>query len=141
MYGRSCCGWPGRTPENDTTTPEGTLWLALCTAPDEGADIAELMRVTGMSRATLYRHLAQHARAGRDPGQPPESRNRPYDNRPRPGQGRAKRRTSPKTNVVRVVLSDEPPRLTPGGATALLRILLKAYDRLAGNDTAQGGAE
>ena len=33
--------------------------------PDEGADIAELLRLTGMSRATLYRHLAQHAQAGR----------------------------------------------------------------------------
>ena len=50
--------------DHDTTTPEGALWLTLCTAPDEGADIAELLRLTGMSRATLYRHLAQHARAG-----------------------------------------------------------------------------
>ena len=32
--------------------------------PDDGAEIAELIRLTGMSRATLYRHLAQHARAG-----------------------------------------------------------------------------
>ena len=72
---------------------------------------------------------------------PPKSRNRPYDNRPKSGQGHAKRRTSPKTNVVRVVLPDEPPRLTPGAATALLRILLKAHDRLAENDTTQGGAE
>jgi S-DNA-T family DNA segregation ATPase FtsK/SpoIIIE len=57
---------PADAPDGyDTTTPEGALWLALCTAPDEGADIAELIRLTGMSRATLYRHLAQHARAGR----------------------------------------------------------------------------
>jgi hypothetical protein len=40
------------------------LWLALCTAPDEGAEIAELIRVTDMSRATLYRHLSQCARTG-----------------------------------------------------------------------------
>lgn len=59
-------GEPVGTPDDqDTTAPEGALWLALCTAPDEGAEIAELIRLTGMSRATLYRHLAQHARAGR----------------------------------------------------------------------------
>ena len=57
---------PGDAPEGyDTTTPEGALWLALCTAPDEGADIAELMRLSGMTRPTLYRHLAAHAHAGR----------------------------------------------------------------------------
>jgi DNA segregation ATPase FtsK/SpoIIIE-like protein len=57
-------GEPADTPDDPGTTPEGALWLALCTAPDEGADIAELLRLTGMSRATLYRHLAQQARAG-----------------------------------------------------------------------------
>ena len=57
---------PSDAPEGyDTTTPEGALWLALCTAPDEGADIAELMRLSGMTRPTLYRHLAAHADAGR----------------------------------------------------------------------------
>jgi S-DNA-T family DNA segregation ATPase FtsK/SpoIIIE len=55
----------GTPDDHDTTTPEGALWLALCTAPEEGADIAELIRLTAMSRATLYRHLAQHAQAGR----------------------------------------------------------------------------
>jgi hypothetical protein len=38
-----------------------------------------------------------------------------------------------------VVLPDEPPRLTPGAARALLRILLKAHDQL--NDSPQGAAE
>jgi FtsK/SpoIIIE family len=57
---------PGDAPEGyDTTTPEGALWLALCTAPDDGADIAELMRLSGMTRPTLYRHLAAHADGGR----------------------------------------------------------------------------
>ena len=51
--------------DSDTTTPEGSLWLALCTAPEEGADISELMRLSGMTRPTLYRHLAAHAQAGR----------------------------------------------------------------------------
>jgi hypothetical protein len=62
---------------------------------------------------------------------PPRSTNRPYDNRPRSGPDRAVRRTSPDANAVRVVLPDEPPRLTPGAATALLRILLKAAEGAA----------
>jgi hypothetical protein len=41
------------------------LWLALCLAPDEGTDVGELLRLTGMSRPTLYRRLAEHAKAGR----------------------------------------------------------------------------
>ena len=44
---------------------EDTLWLALCMAPEAGSDIAELLRLTGMSRPTLYRHLSQHAKSGR----------------------------------------------------------------------------
>ena len=38
---------------------------ALCLAPDEGTDVGELLRLTGMSRPTLYRRLAEHAKAGR----------------------------------------------------------------------------
>lgn len=72
---------------------------------------------------------------------PPKSRNRPYDNRPRSGPGRAARRPSPRENAVRVVLPDEPPRLTPGAAQALLRILIKAHDRLAAGGNPQGDAE
>jgi len=41
------------------------LWLALCTAPEEGTDVAELMRITGWKRTKLYRHLREHAEAGR----------------------------------------------------------------------------
>ena len=41
------------------------LWLVLCAAPEEGSDIAELMRITGWKRTKLYRHLRQHAEAGR----------------------------------------------------------------------------
>ena len=56
-------------PEPDTgeeaPTAEDTLWLALCMAPDEGTDVAELIQVTGMTRPTLYRRLAEHAKAGR----------------------------------------------------------------------------
>jgi hypothetical protein len=40
-----------------------------------------------------------------------------------------------------VILPDEPPRLTPGAARALLRILLKAYDQLADTGDQQGAAE
>ena len=73
--------------------------------------------------------------------EPHKSRNRPYDNRSRSRQGRAKRRTSPDEPAVRVVLPDEPPRLTPEAARVLLRILLKAHDRLVSTDSPQGGAE
>jgi hypothetical protein len=61
---------------------------------------------------------------------PPKTKNRPYDNRPRSGPGEAKRCTPPAANAVRVVVPREPPRLTPGAAAALLRILLKACDQL-----------
>jgi hypothetical protein len=60
---------------------------------------------------------------------PHKSRTRPYDNRPRSGPGHAKRSTD--TSTVRVALPDEPPRLTPGAAQALLRILLKAAEGAA----------
>jgi FtsK/SpoIIIE family len=46
-------------------TPEGALWAALHAAGGEGADIAELMRASGMTRPTLYRHLSQLSRDGR----------------------------------------------------------------------------
>ena len=59
-------GEPEDTPDAyEPTTQEDALWVALCDAPDEGADIAELMRASGMTRPTLYRHLAAHADAGR----------------------------------------------------------------------------
>ena len=52
-------------------TPEGRLWLVLCTAPDEGLGIGELMRETGMARATLYRLPARtRTTRPRVPGKP-----------------------------------------------------------------------
>jgi S-DNA-T family DNA segregation ATPase FtsK/SpoIIIE len=50
---------------NGPAGPEDALWRALCLAPAEGADLAELMRASGMSRPTVYRYLATYARAGR----------------------------------------------------------------------------
>lgn len=44
---------------------EDTLWLALCAAPGEGWDTGELMGYSGMTRATLYRHLREHVKCGR----------------------------------------------------------------------------
>jgi hypothetical protein len=59
-------GEPGDTPvDSGAISPEGALWAALCTAPEEGADIGDLMRASGMGRSTLYRYLAQLAQAGR----------------------------------------------------------------------------
>ena len=52
-------------PPQQTATAEDALWFALCMAPEEGTEVGELIAVTGMSRPTLYRHLAQHAKAGR----------------------------------------------------------------------------
>jgi hypothetical protein len=71
---------------------------------------------------------------------PPKSRNRPYDNRPRSGPRRDTRRKTPDKEPIRVILPDEPPRLTPGAAAALLRILLKAHDRLTDTDHPEGAA-
>jgi S-DNA-T family DNA segregation ATPase FtsK/SpoIIIE len=56
---------PDDVPRQDESSAENALWLALCLAPDTGTDLAELMRVTGMSRPTVYRHLHEHAVAGR----------------------------------------------------------------------------
>ena len=72
---------------------------------------------------------------------PLKNENRPYDNRPSSGPGRTARRTSPDAYAVRVVLPDEPPTLTPEVARVLLRIVLKARDRLADTDNPHGGAE
>jgi hypothetical protein len=62
---------------------------------------------------------------------PPKSQNRPYDNRPSPGPAHTARRSSPEEDAVRVVFPGEPPRLIPGAAQALLRILLKAAEGAA----------
>jgi hypothetical protein len=43
--------------------------------------------------------------------------------------------------VVRVILPDGPPVLTPEAARVLLRILLKAHDRLADSDNPRGGVQ
>ena len=42
---------------------------------------------------------------------------------------------------LRVILPDEPPRLNPAAARAMLRILIKAHDRLEKPDNPQGAAE
>ena len=44
---------------------EGALWDALTHAGPDGAAVADLIAETGMTRPTLYRHLAAHASAGR----------------------------------------------------------------------------
>jgi DNA segregation ATPase FtsK/SpoIIIE-like protein len=52
-------------PSDERQGSDDALWLALCVAPDEDYDIAELIRLTGMSRPTLYRRLREHADEGR----------------------------------------------------------------------------
>jgi hypothetical protein len=70
-----------------------------------------------------------------------KSQKRPYDNRPRSGQDPAKRRTPNEAQYIRVILPAEPPPLNPEAARVLLRILLKAHDRLAANGNPQGDAQ
>jgi hypothetical protein len=70
-----------------------------------------------------------------------KSQKRPYDNRPKSGLGPAKRRTPSEGQSIRVILPDEPPPLNPEAARVLLRILLKAHDRLADNGNPQGDAQ
>ena len=71
---------------------------------------------------------------------PHKSRNRPYDNRPGSGSAPVKRRTRRKPDAIRVDLPDELT-LTPEAAWALLRILIKAHDRLNGTDNPKGAAK
>ena len=53
-------------PEAEEANPfEAALWAELCTAPEQGSDMAELMRATGMGRSTIYRYLGQLADKGR----------------------------------------------------------------------------
>jgi S-DNA-T family DNA segregation ATPase FtsK/SpoIIIE len=62
-------GDAGEPAENADTpsaaTIEEMIWAALCSAPEDGADIGELMRTTGLGRSTIYRYLSQLARDGR----------------------------------------------------------------------------
>jgi hypothetical protein len=64
---------------------------------------------------------------------PPKRRPAAYDHRPGAAPGQPARHshahaTAPE-EPVRVLLPDEPPRLTPAAARALLRVLLKAHAR------------
>ena len=41
-----------------------TLWTALRKAPAEGIAVGDLMRMTGMTRPTIYRHLREYVKTG-----------------------------------------------------------------------------
>ena len=43
---------------------EQSLWMALVMAPDEGIGIGDLMKATGMTRPTIYRHLREYVTTG-----------------------------------------------------------------------------
>ena len=51
--------------ESPGHSPEEALWAALLGAPEEGWEIGDLMRITGITRTTLYRHLREHVDHGR----------------------------------------------------------------------------
>lgn len=63
--------WPEPTP--DVEDPADALWQVLAEASPEGSTVADLLNATGMSRPTLYRHLAWLARQG-DVDQPRRGR-------------------------------------------------------------------
>jgi S-DNA-T family DNA segregation ATPase FtsK/SpoIIIE len=46
------------------TDADRLLLMVLCDAPEEGTTVAELVEITGMSRATVYRRLRTHADNG-----------------------------------------------------------------------------
>jgi hypothetical protein len=64
---------------------------------------------------------------------PPKRRPAAYHHRPRQAPDQAE--------PVRVILPDEPPRLPPAAARALLRILLKAHAELAQEGIQMTGKE
>jgi S-DNA-T family DNA segregation ATPase FtsK/SpoIIIE len=51
-------------PADERDATGNALWLALSMAPEEGCEIAELIRLTGTPRSTLYRRLRELARQG-----------------------------------------------------------------------------
>lgn len=61
---------PDATPERPTserseTLPDERLSRALLAAPEDGISVPGLVKITGMSRRTLYRRLTEHVRTGR----------------------------------------------------------------------------
>jgi hypothetical protein len=89
--------------------------------------------ITARTAAIYERHAARQCAAStRKPYSDPHKRQpAAYDRRPGTALDRAARSTSQRTDdarKVRVILPDEPPRLTPAAARALLRILVRAAD-------------
>ena len=73
---------------------------------------------------------------------PPKTRQQAYPRRPGAGPGRTRtHRHGDSRRPVRVVLTDEPPQLTPAAARALLRVLLKAHAAQTDQQAATGGPE
>ncbi len=49
---------------HNSSSLEEVLWEALCDVPEDGADVAELMRMTGLGRTAVYKYLALLAGQG-----------------------------------------------------------------------------
>ena len=58
-------GEPDDAPSSPGNPLEEMLWEALQDAPEDGADVAELMRRTGLGRTAVYKYLALLAEQGR----------------------------------------------------------------------------
>jgi hypothetical protein len=67
----------------------------------------------------------------------PESKEKLYNKNAASEPAPTTRNASP-AETIRVILPDEPPRLNPAAARALLRILIKAHDRLENPENPQG---
>ncbi|GAB3979226.1 hypothetical protein GCM10029978_074040 [Actinoallomurus acanthiterrae] len=55
----------GAPEEPAPETAEERLWRALLSAPDGGISVPKLVKITGLSRPTLYRRLTEQVKAGR----------------------------------------------------------------------------
>ena len=69
MRPRPVAGLPVRRDLRTRDTAGTTLWLPLCRAPEGGADVTGLARMTRWTRTRLGRHRRRYAGAGRDRGQ------------------------------------------------------------------------
>jgi hypothetical protein len=80
---------------------------------------------TGTTSSAARKPLTSRLQSPCSP--PPKPRPGAYPRRPGAGPGRTRtHRHDDSRRPVRVVLPDEPPRLTPAAARALLRVLVKA---------------
>jgi S-DNA-T family DNA segregation ATPase FtsK/SpoIIIE len=55
----------GAPASDDSNSLESVLWDALRSVPEDGADVAQLMQMTGLGRTAIYKYLSLLAGQGR----------------------------------------------------------------------------